>query len=146
MSPTNTHSAPLTVAGTVHFDRAGRGARKVLRLGPAPAEPEPGRVPRVARLMALAIRFDRLLRDRDVADQAALARLGHVTRARVSQIMSLLHLAPDIQEAVLFLAKVETGRAPLLLRDLLPIAATPDWKAQRALWRKLASRPDRDAE
>ncbi|WP_439630599.1 hypothetical protein [Gemmata sp.] len=139
----NTHSAPLAVAGTVHFGRAGRGARKVLRLGPAPAEPAPGRVPRVARLTALAIRFDRLLQDGTVADQAALARLGHVTRARVSQIMSLLHLAPDLQEAVLFLPKVETGRAPLLLRDLLPIAATPEWRTQRALWRKLAARPDR---
>src|SRR3712207_3152134 len=32
-----------------------------------------------------------------------VARLGHVTRARVTQIMNLLNLAPDIQEAILFL-------------------------------------------
>ena len=68
--------------------------------GPAPApQPPPGRVPRVARLMALALRFDRLLREGVAADFAELARLGHVSRARVSQVMNLLNLAPDIQES-----------------------------------------------
>lgn len=94
-------TSPLTVAGTVHFVR--RGRTKELRPGPAPTSPEPGRVPRVARLMALALRFDGLIRTGAVTDQAELARLGHVTRARVSQIMALLNLAPDIQEALLFL-------------------------------------------
>ena len=48
--------------------------------------------------MALAIRFDQLLRNGEVRDQAELAKLGQVTRARVSQIMDLLQLAPAIQE------------------------------------------------
>jgi hypothetical protein len=87
--------------------------------------------------MALAIRFDGLVRSNTVTDHATLARLGHVTRARVSQIMSLLHLATDLQEAILFLAPVERGRDPIVLRDLLPIAATPDWKAQRKRWAAL---------
>jgi hypothetical protein len=65
--------------------------------------------------MALAIRFERLLRDSQVASYAELGRLGHVTRARVSQIMNLLYLAPDIQEAVLFLPRTERGRAPVIL-------------------------------
>ena len=65
-----------------------------------------------------------------------------MTRARVSQIMSLLHLAPDIQEALLFLPKVERDRDPLVLRDLLPIAATPDWKRQRAAWARIRKTPD----
>jgi hypothetical protein len=58
-----------------------------------PAQPAvtPGRVPRVARLMALAIRFSKLIRDEAITDQAELARLGHVTRARTTQIMNLLH-------------------------------------------------------
>ncbi|AWM36955.1 hypothetical protein GobsT_51650 [Gemmata obscuriglobus] len=126
-------TAPLTVAGTIHFARKGR--TKELREGPAPAPPEPGRVPRVARLMALALRFDELIRTGSVTDQAELARLGHVTRARVSQIMALIHLAPDLIETVLFLPPVVRGRDPLVLRDLRPIAATSDWARQRAMWR-----------
>jgi hypothetical protein len=64
--------------------------------------------------------------------------LGHVTRARVCQILNLLHLAPDIQEALLFLPPTRRGRDPLLLADLQPIAAF-DWRKQRRLWRKLVS-------
>jgi hypothetical protein len=60
-------------------------------------------IPRIARLMALAIRFEGLLRSGTIRDCAELARLGRVTRARVTQIMKLLNLAPDIQEQILFL-------------------------------------------
>jgi len=60
-----------------------------------------------------------------------------VTRARVCQIMSLLHLAPDIQEALLFLPRTQRGRDPIILADLLPIAAAIDWRKQRRLWRQL---------
>jgi len=90
--------------------------------------------------MALAIRFDGLVRDGVVRDFAELARLGHVTRARMTQIMNLLHLAPDIQEAVLFLPRVESGKDPLTERDLRPIAALADWGRQRGRWRKLGKR------
>jgi hypothetical protein len=124
----------LTISGPIHFDRGGKGSRKQLRIGPAPVVPSPGRVPRVARLMALALRFERLVQDEIVADFSELAALGHVTRARVSQIMSLLHLAPDIQEALLFLPNTERGRDPIVLRDLLPVATTSDWKKQRRMW------------
>ena len=129
-------SVPLVVERTVHFARTGTGARKVLRMGAAPDVPS-GRVPKVARWMALAIRFDGLVRDGVVASYADLARLGHVTRARVTQIMNLLNLAPDLQEALLFLPRVEAGRDPIVLRDLQPIALTTDWVAQRRMWRAL---------
>ena len=121
----------------VYF-RCGRNGRKHLETGHAPTVPvQSGRVPRIARLMALAIRFDGLIRDGVVTDQAELARLGHVTRARVTQIMNLLHLAPDIQEAILFLPRVERGRDPIQERQLRPIVAVPDWRKQRRMWRKL---------
>jgi len=55
------------------------------------------RVPRISRLMALAIHFDQLIRDGKVADQSDIARLAHVTQPRMTQIMNLNHLAPDIQ-------------------------------------------------
>ncbi len=41
-----------------------------------PLEVPHGRIPRVSRLMALAIRFEKLVRDGVVADYAELARLG----------------------------------------------------------------------
>ena len=133
-----TTTTPLKIECDVHFDRRGRGSRKVLETGPKPFRPaEPGRVPRVARLMALAIRCDGLIRDGAIENYTEIARLGHVTRARVSQIMNLLNLAPDIQEEILHLPRTETGRAPIILADLQPIASTPDWRKQRPLWREL---------
>ena len=90
-----------------------RGARGYPRPSERPSGKPPlpaGRVPRVSRLMALAIRLDPLVRSGVVADYATLARLGHVSRARVSQIMNLLLLAPDIQEALLFLLPTQRGR------------------------------------
>lgn len=132
-------SEGITLRARVHFRRGSRGRRQI-RLGENQAAAAPcGRVPRIARLMALAIRFDGLVRRGQVADQAELARLGHVTRARVTQIMNLLSLAPDIQEELLFLPPVERGRDPLVLRELLVIAAEPDWQRQRRRWRVLAA-------
>jgi hypothetical protein len=84
--------------------------------------------------MALAIKFDGMLQRRDVKDYAELARLGHVTRARVTQIMNLLNLAPDIQEAILFLPPVERGRDPLKEWQVRPVAAEVLWREQRELW------------
>jgi hypothetical protein len=79
----------LTVECIIHFRRRGKDYRKEPQTGLAPPPPvvPPGRVPRVSRLMALALRYDRLLRDGVVADYGALAHLGHVTRARISQIL-----------------------------------------------------------
>ena len=132
-------SAPLTIECEVHFARAGRGCRKVLATGPSPVGPkEPGRVPRLARLMALALRCDGLLRAGAVESQTEIARLGHVTRARVSQILNLLNLAPEIQEELLFLPRTLAGRDPIILSQLLPIASTMEWAKQREMWKRLA--------
>ena len=130
-------STTLTIEVPVHFHRCGHGSRKELHAGvETPALP-PGRVPRVSRLMALALRFDELVRTGQVDSYSTLASLGHVTRARVSQIVSLLHLSPDLQEALLFLPPTQCGRDPIILADLMPIAACFDWRKQRRLWRKL---------
>ena len=129
-------STPLTVEFDLHVDRRGHGARKVLREAPAPA-PAPKRVPRVTKLLALAHRFEAMVRNGEVKDYAQLARLGGVTRARVSQVVSLLNLAPDIQEAILFLPPADRGRDPLILADLLPIAIEVEWRKQRKMWRGL---------
>ena len=129
---------PITVTTKANF-RLGRKGRKHLQTGDTPAPTvEPGRVPRVARMMALAIRFDGLIREGSIADQAVIARLGYVSRARVTQIMNLLHLAPDIQEQVLFLPRIERGKEPIQEHELRRIAAVPDWRKQRRLWRDRA--------
>src|SRR4051812_47017699 len=105
----------LTIERTIHFDRVGKGRKEILT-GEAPAPPaERGRVPKVSRLMALALRLEGLLRDGTVADYAHLARLGQVTRARVSQIMNLLNLAPDLQEEILFFPQTVKGRDVVIL-------------------------------
>ena len=109
----------------------------VLPPGTAPVLPAPGRVPRVSRLMALAIRFENLIRSGAVSDYAALAELGHVSRARVTHIMNLLHLAPDLQEQILFLPRTEGGRDPIILAQLQPIAGKLEWRKQREEWNRL---------
>lgn len=94
----------LTIETPIHFKRAKAG-RKTLAEGPAPkpqpAPPDP--VPRISRLMALAIHFDGLIREGVVRDYADLSRLGGVSRARITQIMNLLNLPPWKQEELLFL-------------------------------------------
>ena len=60
-----------------------------------------------------------------------------VSRARITQIMNLLVLAPDIQEALLFLPSVEQGFDPIHLRQLQPLARALHWRQQRRLWRTL---------
>jgi hypothetical protein len=130
----------MRVTTAIHFRRAKKG-RKVMEAGEAPEpESEPGEVgtvPRVSRLMALAIRFDKLIQSGEVADYAELARLGHVSRARVTQIMNFLNLAPDIQEAILYLPRTERGRHPIRERAIRPIATELDWRKQREMWRSI---------
>ena len=128
----------ITIQSKVHF-RRGRRSKKELRQGAEKCPTTAGVIPRVSRLMALAIRFDQLISDGVVADQAELARLGNVTRARVTQIMNLLNLAPDIQAAILFSPPVELGRDPVTERDLRPIVAVADWRKQRFLWSQVVS-------
>ncbi len=125
----------ITIERKVHFGQGRRGLKQ-LQKGEAASSAPAGRIPRVSRLMALAIRLDQLIRDGVVADQAELARLGHVSRARLTQVMNLLCLAPSIQEAILFLPLTERGRDVITERELRPIAAIADWKGQRRVWNR----------
>jgi hypothetical protein len=95
------------------------------------------RVPRIARILGLARHVEELVRSGTLGSYAAAARLGHISRARLSQILSLLHLAPDVQEQLLFLEHPARGRQALTLRHLLSVAAVLDWHEQRRRWRKL---------
>ncbi len=133
-------SMPLTVECRIEFRRLAKGRKQIQEAPktPRPVVP-PGRVPRVSRWMALALRCEQLLREGHVATYAELARLGHVTHARISQIMNLLYLAPDIQEAILFLPRTQRGRDPIILHQLQMIASTSEWPKQRRMWQELVS-------
>ena len=72
----------------VCFSRVGR-QRKLQQTAENAASVSIGRVPRVARLMALAIRLEELIASGQVPSYAKLARLAHVSRARISQITNL---------------------------------------------------------
>jgi hypothetical protein len=128
----------FTVECTVHFKNGRCGRKRMCKGGiPAPPTVEPGKIPRISRLIALAIRFDRLLRQGLVRDYTDLARLGLVSKPRVTQIMNLLLLAPDIQEEILFLPRTSSGRDPISERHVRPITKVLEWDKQRMMWRDL---------
>ena len=130
----------LTTTTQVHF-KEGRGTRKVMEEGEAPA-PVVSAVPRISRLMALAIHMQELVDRGEVADHAELARLAHVSRARITQIMNLTLLAPEIQEALLFLPPTDGARGAFGARALRPICPVPDWRKQRRMWGEMVGSRD----
>jgi hypothetical protein len=83
---------------------------------------------------------DRLIRSGVVTDQAPLASLVGGSRARVTQVMALLYLAPDIQETILDLPGVGEGSSAIHERDLRAIAAKPGWGLQRRHWSRVDGR------
>ena len=104
-------------------------------LGVELPSPTPERPPRMARLMALAHKLDGMVRSGAVRDYAELARLGHISPARLSQILLLLHLSPAIQEHILFLCAADRRFIPELA--LRKIAREPRWDRQRETFERL---------
>jgi hypothetical protein len=106
---------------------------------PPPGTPSPRRAARVAHMLALAIRVEQMIASGELKDRAhAAANLGF-TRARITQLLSLTLLAPDIQEAILFL-EVEGGVERITERALRDVVCVADWEEQRLRWRKLLAR------
>jgi hypothetical protein len=126
----------VTLSIPIHLATPTRSV--VVREGPKAARPT-GRIPRVARILALAHHFQNLLDTGVVRTQMELAELTKLTTARITQIMNLLILAPDIQEEILFMAPVTKGPAPVTERDLRPLLKTLVWSEQRERWAELRS-------
>jgi hypothetical protein len=129
---------PVSVDFQFSVQQRGRGAKKRMVEGAGvsgASKPLLERIPRISRYMALAIHFEDLIRRGIVTDYADLARLGHVTRARVTQIMNLRLLRPDIQELLL---ESPADRDPVIhLKKLQEIAIELDWRKQQMQWRQM---------
>ena len=97
-------------------------------------------VPRISRVMALAIKLEGLVREQRVPSYAALARAGQLSRPRMSQILALTNLAPAIQEALLFLPAGAAGPDRITEKHLRPIAKHVDWAWQRKLFADVMKR------
>ncbi len=124
------------------FRREHRGRKRMeAPSSSSPAPVEAGNVPRIAKLLALAHRFERLVREGAVRDFAELARLGGVSRARVSQIMDLLLLAPEIQEEILGLPRSIEGKDPITEKQVRAVVRQLSWRAQRSPWRQFFRSP-----
>ena len=94
-------------------------------------------VPRVSRLMALAIKLERLIGEGAISNFVDAACLGGISRPRMSQIMRLTDLAPTIQEELLFLPKVLPGSDRYYEAALRDVAQVMDWEEQERLFRSL---------
>ncbi len=120
----------------VHF-QTGRRGRRHLRNGsclknpPLPNED----LPRLTRLLALAHRWNRLMDEGVVSSYAEIASLMGLSRARVTQIMDLLYLAPDIQDEILMSPSKGSFAPDVPEREMRRITQTPGWAEQRKLLR-----------
>jgi hypothetical protein len=109
-----------------------RGQR---RSSSVPKAPDPPSIPRIARMMALAIKFQDMIDRGEVRDYADLARLGYVSRARITQIMNLLNLAPNIQEEIL----LRLGTSKVVRETHLRLVTSEvSWPHQRELWNRMS--------
>lgn len=116
-----------------------RCGTKQIQSGAKPIIPA-GRVPRISRLLALAHHCFQLVKTGAIINQSELAHFGQISTTRMTQIMWLDNLAPDIQEEILFLPRTTQGRDPIKEADLRPIAKTLDWNKQRHMWKLLCQK------
>jgi len=134
------HAENGTITASFEMHLIFRGGKKRIVLGPTPVVSPVvlGRTPRISRLMALAIHFQNLIRQGEVKDYSRLAAIFGITRARVTQIMNLTLLAPDIQEELLFMPRIERGDDVITEKNVRKIAGEPVWAQQREKWAEIS--------
>lgn len=125
--------ADRTMEGIIHFRTGAHGKKTIKDQKRKVSNVPQGKLPRVTKFMALAIKWEGLLKKGIVKDYADLARLGNVSRARVTQIMNLRLLAPAIQEKLLFHKRVRSNKDTVKLKALQAVALEADWGRQLAL-------------
>ena len=102
-----------------------------------------GKLPRITEVLALALQFQDMIRRGLAKDYADLARLGCLSKERISQIMRLIWLAPDLQQEVLMLPRTVRGRFPVNEVTLRGIASRMLWTEQREAWGRLVTQNPR---
>jgi hypothetical protein len=133
-----TQDSPLNIQFAFRPKRRAAGRPPQENNAAAPlCAPPPGRAPRISQVLALAIQFQEMLRQGEAQDCADLARLGGLTRERISQIMKFNWLASDLQLEILYLNQAPGERFPVSEVAVRRIAQRLSWTEQRALWRKL---------
>lgn len=98
-----------------------------------------GRLPHITVQLARAHRLQKLLDEGQVKSRRELAKLAGVTPARVTQLLDLLFLAPDIQEEVLLFPRTTRRRDSITERDARLVAGATAWPEQRKLWADVKS-------
>jgi len=94
----------------------------------------PASVPRIRRLLALALKMEQMIQEGTVKNYSELAHLGQVSRARITQVMNLLQLAPDIQEEILL---GSTPNCRLRESAIRKVSGLLLWSEQRDRWHAL---------
>lgn len=97
------------------------------------------RVPRIARLMALALKLESMLQKGVVGEHRKLADLARITAPRLTQILNLCNLAPDIQEQILFLDWETARQRAINEKSIRSLSSVLLWSEQRARWMVLIS-------
>lgn len=124
----------ISVRAKLELGRAARGKRTIRLVdgSSSPTPPPKPRIPRISKLVALALVFDRMLREGQIQDLSELARLAHVSQPRMTQILNLTLLAPDLIETLLHLPATEQGKEKIHERMLRKVVAETNWSAQRS--------------
>ena len=100
-----------------------------------------GRLPRITQLLGLALSLRERIRSGEVSSYAQLAREAMVTPERMSQVMQLIWLAPEIQQAILELPP-GPRRHPVTEQAMRTIAQQLRWADQRRAWLRLLENKD----
>ena len=87
-------------------------------------------------MMALAHHFETAMEAGTIKGPSDAGRRIGITSERVTQVLTLRYLAPDIQEDVLFLEITEGGE-PFTENDLRKVARVLSWPLQRSLYARL---------
>jgi len=95
------------------------------------------KLPQVTRLLALSHHLQHLIDNGVVKDYAGIARLSNLSRARLTQIMNLTLLAPNIQEEILSFSV--SSFVNIRERNLRTVLKTPIWEEQYKIWKKMTS-------
>jgi hypothetical protein len=122
-------NAAKVITGTLYRVRHGR--RKRLDVAPPPSPVV--RPARVALMLALAHKVQEAIDTGKVPDRADVARMLGFTRARITHLLDLTLLAPDLQEQVLELVAVD-GVEPMSERMLRTVGSAGSWTDQRRVW------------